>query len=490
MIRAYQVKGNHWLDPKVVEETVYPYLGPKRTADDVEHARAALQKAFETRGYATVAVIIPEQSVDTGIIRLEVQPQVIGKVTVSGAAPRLSGRLLSQAPSLREGGVPNFQDVQRDVVALNSSPDHQVTPEVTAGAAPGSLDVNLKVKETSPWHASAEVNNYASPSTTPLRIAGSAGYDDLWGRGDSVTISGSTAPDRWQDATVGSINYLTHLSRSVELLSYFVHSSSNVGIVGGTTVIGKGDMAGLRLIVPLAQSATFYDSVTVGIDYKHFGETVALGADSSASPILYFPLTAAWRGDWKHEHNKSYLSTSVTFGLRGIGDELAQFDARRFGATPDFFYIKAEASTVQDAWANFQVSVHLSGQFSDSALVSNEQFSLGGEDTVRGYYESELLGDSGVAVQLELRSPNLFFTGPDAANELRLLGFDDEGYEQIRQPLAGQTPSDWLHSVGGGLRLKLVKYFNGALDAGVPYRNGPNTHSGHAFIRFRVWGEL
>jgi len=486
MIRAFQLKGNHWLAPREVEDLVYPYMGPGRSADDVEKARAALQAALEKKGYATVAVVIPEQEVDSGIIRLEVQPQAIGQVTVSGA--RNGDALLAKAPSLKAGEVPNFQAVQRDIVALNGSADRKVTPEVKAGAAPGTLDVNLKVEQSSPLHGSLEVNNYASPSTSDLRVAGTLRYDDLWGRGDSLSISGQVAPRRLQDGWVVSGNYLTHLGR-LQLLAYYVHSDSDIGIVGGTTVVGKGDLAGLRLILPLVQREGFYSSLTAGIDYKNFKEDVALGADRSSAPIEYFPVTIGWRGDWSGEHAKTFLSANMIFGMRGLGDDTAAFDFKRYKARPNFFYIRGEAARTQDIWKGFQVYGHFSGQYSGSPLVSNEEFSVGGMDTVRGYYESETLGDYGFAGQLEVRSPKLFADLPHL-DELRLLGFADAGYSGIQFPLGGQVDHAWLASVGGGVRLKLFHFFNGSLDVGVPLRDGPDSKAGDVFTRFRIWGEF
>ena len=44
----------------------------------------------------------------------------------------------------------------------------------------------------------------------------------------------------------------------------------------------------------------------------------------------------------------------------------------------------------------FQLFGKMQGQVADGPLVSSEQFSIGGLDTVRGYLESEALGDNGV----------------------------------------------------------------------------------------------
>lgn len=356
MIRAFQVVGNHWLEPGRVEDLVYPYMGPDRTSDDVEKARGALQAEFEKQGYATVSVLIPEQGVDSGIIRLEVQPQAIGQVTVSGT--KKPEKVLAEAPSLKAGGVPNFQAVQKDVVALNAVASRKVTPEVKPGVAPGTVDVNLKVEDSSAFHASAEVNNYKSPSTTDLRVAGSLRYDNLWGRGDSISVSAQTAPRRTSDGTVLSTNYLTHVGK-VQLLGYFVHSDSDIAVIGGTSVVGKGNLAGGRVIVPLSQGDGFYQSLTVGIDYKDFKENVLLGADRSTAPIRYFPVSLGWRGDWSAEAEKSNLSFTTIFGVRGLGDDRTAFDTKRYQARPDFFLVKADGATTVDVWKKFQVYAHI-----------------------------------------------------------------------------------------------------------------------------------
>src|SRR5690606_24693875 len=61
LIREFRVQGSKQLTPLEIEEAVYPFLGPGRTAADVENARAALEKAYRDKGYQTVSVAIPVQ---------------------------------------------------------------------------------------------------------------------------------------------------------------------------------------------------------------------------------------------------------------------------------------------------------------------------------------------------------------------------------------------------------------------------------------------
>jgi len=86
-------------------------------------------------------------------------------------------------------------------------------------------------------------------------------------------------------------------------------------------------------------------------------------------------------------------------------------------------------------------------QYSPDALISGEQFGLGGIGTVRGSeIERPISGDSGVAGTLEITTPELV-TG------LRALGFVDAGYLTNNDPNSLLKPgSDRLASLGLGLR--------------------------------------
>lgn len=491
-IRAFQVKGNTVLSPDAVERAVYPFMGPSRSEADVEAARAALQKAFEDAGYVAVSVFLPEQSVDNGVLVLEVQPQAVGRLLVEGDTKNADA-VRAQAPSVAVGVTPNLPAFQRDVIALNSNPTRRVTPELRAGEAPGTLDVVLKVEESSPFHASAELNNFSSSATSDLRASATIRYDNMWGRGDSLSLSAQTAPRRTDDGTVFSGNYLMRLGQGTQLLLYGVYSDSDIAVVGGTSVIGKGKMGGFRLIQSLGSSEGFYHSLTLGMDYKDFSEDVLLGSDRASAPIKYAPLIASWRGDWSGDRSTSNITLSGTFGIRGLGDSWKRFDDKRYMARQSFIALKLDAETTRTFGPDLQLNARLTGQWSPDPLISNEGFSLGGMSSVRGYFESEAIGDYGFAYQTELRSPDLAkLLGSDLVNELRFHAFVDTGYVGINQPLPSQiaTRDTWLSSAGLGARLKLFNHLSGAIDAGVPLKSVPESNSGDIFVRFRIQGEF
>jgi hemolysin activation/secretion protein len=90
-------------------------------------------------------------------------------------------------------------------------------------------------------------------------------------------------------------------------------------------------------------------------------------------------------------------------------------------------------------------------QYSNSALISGEQFGLGGASSVRGTGERILSGDSGGSLTLEMTTPEVF-------SRLRLLGFVDGGWLASNNTAAtssGKSATDQISSAGLGLRYSL-----------------------------------
>ena len=88
-------------------------------------------------------------------------------------------------------------------------------------------------------------------------------------------------------------------------------------------------------------------------------------------------------------------------------------------------------------------------------LISNEQFVVGGEDTLRGYLASSAASDIGWRGTLELRSPNLFEKAKAATfNWLQGRVFYDTAWMRTLSPLPGSLLPSRLTGYGAGLTLK------------------------------------
>jgi hemolysin activation/secretion protein len=489
-VMAYQVLGSTKLSVQDIERAVYPFAGPQRTEADVESARAALQALYDKRGFPTVSVTIPAQDARSGLITLQIDEQHIGRLRVVGAKWYSPDDIARAAPSLREGGVPNFKDVQRDIVALNQLPDRRVTPEIKAGTAPGTVDVDLKVEDKLPLHGTLELNNRSSANTSDLRLTGTLHYDNLWQLGHSLTLTAQTAPERPSDARVFSASYLARFADSpYSLLGYAVRSDSKVAAIADFNVIGNGTLYGLRMIRAFPAREGFFHSLSLGIDDKDFKEDTLFGNDRSSAPIHYFPLSIAYNASWMHDGSSTDFGVTATANLRGIGDGGDRFDAKRFLARSNFFHLRMDASHTLTFAGGYQFYAHVQGQFANEPLISNEEISIGGAETVRGYDESAALGDYGAVGQLELRSREL--GGKFHFDNLRVHAFFDEGYVRIHDPLPEQRASQTLASTGIGATVHAFGHVNGSFDLAVPLSDPGDGATQRERLKalFRLWGE-
>ena len=118
----FVVQGNTVLDVETIERAVMPFMGPSRAMSDVEGARAALERAYQSRGFQSVGVDVPEQQVDGGVVVLQVVEATVGRLTVRGAKYYSPGVIAASVPSASEGVVPQFADVAADLATLNAGP--------------------------------------------------------------------------------------------------------------------------------------------------------------------------------------------------------------------------------------------------------------------------------------------------------------------------------------------------------------------------------
>ena len=488
-INEYTVQGNHLLSELDIDNAVYPYLGPGQTVQSVDAARAALQKAYADKGYETVEVEIPPQHVTGGVVLLQVVEAKVGRLHVNGSRYFSLNKIKAQAPSLAPGQVPNFKRIKQDIVALNQWPDRQVIPSLQAGVQPQTVDVDLNVKDTLPLHGNLSLDNRYSADTTPLRIDGSLTYDNLWQRGDTINLAFQVAPQRPNDALVFSASYLARVPNAdwLTILLYGLVSNSNVSTVGNTNVVGRGQVAGLRALINLPGGSGFFDTLSTGLDYKHFDQNVTLAGTTLPSPVTYYPITASYSASWQGDASLTQLDIGPTFNIRGLGSSPQAFDNKRYDSESNFIYLRGDLSRQQDLPRGFQIYGKAQGQLSNEPLVNSEQFSLGGQDTVRGYLESEVLGDDAITGSVELRSPPLAPYVGRGINDWRLFLFGDAGHAKILDPLPEQQSVFDLASVGAGTRVQLADHLNGMVDVALPLLASVTTKADQVRVEFRVW---
>lgn len=492
-IWEYQVEGNTLLPTVDVERAVYAHLGERRSIDDVTAAQRQLEAAYHSRGYGTVLVDIPEQDVEGGVVRLKVTEAPVRRLSVSGSRYFSLGKIKAGVPSLAEGKAPHLPTVQKELAALaNRSRDRVITPVLKPALEPGKLDVDLQVKDTLPLHGTLEFNDRFSADTKRLRLSASVRYDNLWQRGHSLGVSYLVAPENRDEVEVVSANYLWRFERLDHLLSlYAVRSNSDIATVGTLGVIGNGTIAGARYTIPLKALDGYFHTLTMGLDYKNFGESIGLlGNDAINSPISYTMFNANYNGTWYGEGYLSRLDFTLNAAPRGLGNTEKEFSRKRFSAEPNFVFATLSLDHERRVWGDLRLFGRVGGQVANSPLINNESYAAGGVNNVRGYLESEKQGDDALNAVFELRHavPRPFSF--EYLQELEAFTFTDVTALRIKDPLPGSVEEAMLWSAGLGFRARGLDSVNAMLLWAMPLRDSERTKAGDSRLHFNLGYEF
>jgi hemolysin activation/secretion protein len=488
-ILEFRVLHNTVLATRQVEGAVYPHLGPHKTFSDVLAARADLEKAYRDAGYSTVYVDVPEQSVENGVVRLAVTEGRVDRVRVTGTRYFSNRHILATVPSLQSGEVPHFPDVQADLSRLNSaSTDLQVAPILKPGRLPGTVDAELKVKDDLPLHADVEVNDRYTADTTHTRLNVDLSYTNLFQKEQSLSFQYQVAPERPKDASVYALAYAAPIGAGGDSLSLFaVKTDSDVATFGTLGVLGKGHIYGIHYSMPLELLGSLRPSLAFGADYKNFDESILLSASPGLqTPIKYLNWSATFAAARAGSRSTTSFDLSANFGINGLVNTPAEFENKRFLAKSDYMYLRFDASQEQGLVLGTRLALRVSGQYAIEPIISNEQFALGGADSVRGYLEAEELGDMGASGSLELRTPSWAAPFGAPARQAYAYVFCDAGLVEIIDPLPQQPLREHLLSWGLGLRLAGYRGVDAGVDWAMPRVTTANTVAGRARANFRV----
>jgi hemolysin activation/secretion protein len=177
---------------------------------------------------------------------------------------------------------------------------------------------------------------------------------------------------------------------------------------------------------------------------------------------------------------------SYTHGFKDLRGSLDDYDptalggASRLGASGEFDKVSLQVQRLQRLTQNTSVLLRVDGQYSDDPLVSLEQFSLGGPDSVRAYSVSEVLAERGGVASLELilGAPGLAkhaaFGGYTWGQVLQLSLFADYAKGWLNPPLlSAQEESVELSGAGGALQITVPGHLFARLEVATPLSNRP-----------------
>ncbi|MDR0244128.1 MAG: ShlB/FhaC/HecB family hemolysin secretion/activation protein [Burkholderia sp.] len=144
-----------------------------------------LSHAILARGYITTRVLLPEQDLSTGALKLALIPGVIRHVRL--ADEKLRGTWKTAFPT-RDGDLLNLRDLEQGLEQMKRVSSQDVSMQIVPADVPGESDVVLDVKRGKPWTVVASIDNSGTRATGRLQGNLSIGIDNPLGLNDIFNI--------------------------------------------------------------------------------------------------------------------------------------------------------------------------------------------------------------------------------------------------------------------------------------------------------------
>src|SRR5574341_660356 len=516
-ITSYAVEGNTILEQAKIDSVLEPYKGLDRQLSDIESARSELEKAYHSAGYPTVVVMLPEQTIEAGVVNLQVLEGRLVHITVTGNEHYTWFNIRGKLPSLQPGALIYEPTFVKELGAVNGNPDLKVAPVLKPGTEPGTVDLELKVKDRLPVHGKLEADN-RGPITTPHdRLVAEIQHANLFGGDEILTVNTVQTPTDWGAVQNYGASFVYPVKWPDHLLAVYGSKSQSKSVLAGSAIsVGGGSdvaiagnaiVAGFRYVFPLFPGGENTHQLSVGDNKKKLEPTNATFPDGGTavvlSPIQYTPASVAYTGFYPDQWGltklalsaKGYIAGTIPGGTKqdfgGTGD--SNNPGNRQGSTGTFAVLQGGLDRAQPLPWDFTLALHADGQWGSQPLIPAEEYFAGGFDTVRGYQQFEAIGDNAVRGRAELTTPELFAIpvdriwqrrrSSDYTIRVKLAAFYDAAQLWVQQAQPGQASQFRLEGVGGGVRVKFPKDIGQLIiDQGVALKETLNTKRGDTFV--------
>ena len=461
-IKRFVVEGNTLVSSEELARRVAPFVGEKRSFADVQLAQDAVQEAYREEGWGAVQVLLPEQELVEGVIRFRVIEGKLGKLDIKATPFHDAENIAGSLPSLKPGQTPSLRHLAEDLSIANENPSKRTTVTLRAGEREDEVDAVATLEDSNPLKFYVTLDNSGDKQTGESRLGFGVQQSNLWNRDHVLTAQYVTSPENVSDVTIVGLGYHVPLyGRNGSLDFLLGYSDVDSGTVQNLfNVTGKGYLALARYNLYLPRLGEGYEQrLSFGLDYRAYESQVLLtGTTGSLVPdYTVHPASLTYSGIWRGPESNASVYASAFQNIPG-GNDGRESDfvgnnfGGRFGASDDYNLLRFGGQGSASFGEGFLTRAVFNAQYTGYALVSAEQFGLGGIDSVRGFRQRILANDKGYQGSLEAYTLDLGRKLGVESLTLRGVAFYDFGGLRRNDALPGEATSQFLSSWGLGLQ--------------------------------------
>jgi hemolysin activation/secretion protein len=473
-VKSFEVTGNTAVTAQEVDSILNPYLNRDLTLDDLKAAAQEIQKAYKARGYFLAKVYIPAQTLKDGVVRFEVMEGKLGEVKIEGNTIYKTGFIRDRFVGTGKDGILSYDLMQRSLLLLNEFSDMKVQSVLQPGTEVGTTDVVLKVEDRRPFHVGLDYNNFGNSYVGDNRAGLGVSYGNLAYQGDLLNVRGVLPFPSKNSTPFFQGGYTMPMGvKGSRLGVMYANSQMTVGKeLEILDIRGEASIYGLTYSIPVARTLLASSDLSVGFVSKtirNYMLTQTTSRDELRELVLGYSFSGiSGRG-------RNVVSLNLTQGLGELFGGMKNNDpqASRPKAGDSFTKINVDLARIQQMGSRNFIILRAAGQFTTEPLVVGELYSLGGYDSVRGYTQSEYMGDNGYLLSAEFRMP----LTKNQTNPLQGALFVDYGSVSDKNPQPGVKASRSLLGAGPGVRLSLGENTAIRVDYGFPLDPSKNAQN-------------
>ncbi len=443
-------------------------LGTNVSLADVYAIATAMTNKYRNDGYILTQVIVPPQTIDGGVVTLRAVEGFVDKIHVTGNDQESAlNTVRAYANRLHGNGALNVEDLEKFLLLINDLPGVSARSILSPSKTQtGASDLQIIV-ERDPYDAFLGVDNYGSRYLGPVQFSAAGAVNSFFGNNERITAQFVTAPHN-AELYFFSLGYEQPIgTHGTVIKTLFSHSNTEPGFdLDEFDVNGKSDFASITVEHPFLRSRerSLYGHVL--LDWRD------VQSRNDLEPTREDRIRAVRFGgryeflDNLFKAGVNTIALEVAQGLNILGAS-SDNDIRlsRPAGDPTFLKISADVQRLQRITSNVNLLIGARGQMAKDALLSSEEFGVGGINSGRGFDPSEIVGDDGISGKLELQ-----WNEPRPVNFLedyQVFGFYDVG-KVWNDDATISDDDESLASAGFGVRADLPAETKAALAVAFP----------------------
>ncbi|WP_162473650.1 ShlB/FhaC/HecB family hemolysin secretion/activation protein [Serratia microhaemolytica] len=406
-----------------------------------------LQNQLIDKGYVTSRVLAPEQDLTTGQLKLILLPGTVTDIRLTEG----SGRHIQLATTLPQGKkrLLDSKAIEQGVENLQRIPTVQANIDIIPGEQPGESELAVNWQQSKFWRLGLSLDDSGNRSTGKYQGAATLYLDNLLSLSDMLYLSLSyNLPQR---AAYRSGNHTLSYSLPVGYWSFAITASENNYFQTVAGAVESYKYAGSSKNVQWQASRIVHRNARqkTTLSYDISGR-LSRNYVNDTEVDVQRRQTTAWKIGISHRHQFDWgtLDAQLTHqrGTRWFGAQPAPEEYRgRATALSKVTQLNASLEVPFSLWQQaFQYQLQYRHQTTSTPLTPQDQFSIGGRWSVRGFDgESSLTADKGWLVRNDL-----LWKTPLPNTQLYLAADYGEVYGQGSEWLVGQ------HLAGGVVGVK------------------------------------